>query len=139
MTDQVIDPFDGQAINEEADDVIDDDSLPADDPLYDIPTRDVPHPDDVVTDDSLPAEDPLFEIPSKSAPHPTHTQRTRKMLALVLLILLGIIYIGIYAFFLPGNLSAQNMNTAIAGLSGLQGLAGAAVGFYYGTKDKNKP
>lgn len=109
MTTEVIDPFD----NEDVD--VDD-----------------------VTDDTLPAADPLYEIPSISAPPPTHTQRTRKMLALVLLILLGIIYLGIYAFFLPGILSVEKMNTAIAGLSGLQALAGAAVGFYYGTKDKNK-
>lgn len=91
-----------------------------------------------VTDDSAPAAEPLYEIPSISAPPPTHTQRTRKMLALVLLLLLGIIYLGIYAYFLQGFLTVEKMNTAIAGLSGIQALAGAAVGFYYGTKDKNK-
>lgn len=112
MTTQVIDPFENQ------DAEIDDDN--------------------VVEDDTLPAPEPLYVIPSRDAPPPTHTQKTRKMLALVLLLLLGILYIAIYAFFLPGNLAVEKMNTAIVGLSGIQALAGAAVGFYYGTKDKNK-
>lgn len=90
-----------------------------------------------VNDPSAPDADPLYSFPVRNAPPPTHKERTQRLLALVLLILVGVIYLAIYGFFLDGNLPIENMNTAIAGLSGLQALTGAAIGFYYGTKDKS--
>jgi hypothetical protein len=64
----------------------------------------------------------------------THDQETRKLLALIVLILIGILYCAIFGFYLLGRIDIDHLTAAIAGMSGPQALAAAAIGFYYGSK-----
>jgi hypothetical protein len=64
----------------------------------------------------------------------THDQVTRRTLALIILIALGLSYLAIIAFFLLGFIDSNELTAAIAASSGIQALAAAAVGFYYGSR-----
>lgn len=93
-------------------------------------------------------DEPFFEnvIPDKADPFKVENKNApdtvRRALALpILWFLLTTYAITIGAFlvaqFLPDNLnrfSSENLTAAIAGISGLQGLAAAVVGFYFGVK-----
>lgn len=65
----------------------------------------------------------------------THDQSTRKTIAMIILGVLCALYVLIVGTFLfTDKISETALTAAIASVSGLQALAAAAVGFYYGTK-----
>lgn len=66
----------------------------------------------------------------------THDQETRKQLALIILFLIAVFYGAILGFFLFEAIDTAKFTAAIAGVSGIQALAAAAIGFYYGSKDE---
>lgn len=68
---------------------------------------------------------------------PTHDQETRKTLALIILWALVISHgIGFFAFAF-GFLDNEKFTIFVTGFSGLQALAAAAVGFYYGSNQSD--
>jgi hypothetical protein len=64
----------------------------------------------------------------------THDQETRKLIALIILGLISVLYAGIMFTFLVGGIDIEKLTAAIAAMSGIQALAAAAIGFYYGSK-----
>lgn len=64
----------------------------------------------------------------------THDQKTRKQLAFFVLTMVGVFYAAILWCFLAGWIDKGGLTTAIAAISGIQALAAAAIGFYYGSK-----
>lgn len=64
----------------------------------------------------------------------THDQETRKLIALIILGLIAVLHIGVMFTFLCGGIDVQKLTAAVAALSGIQALAAAAIGFYYGSK-----
>ncbi len=64
----------------------------------------------------------------------THDQETRKLIALIILGLISVLYAAIMFFFLCGAIDIEKLTAAIAAMSGIQALAAAAIGFYYGSK-----
>jgi uncharacterized membrane protein len=64
----------------------------------------------------------------------THDQETRKKIALIILTMVGVFYAAILWTFLAGWIETDKFTAAIAGVSGIQALAAAAIGFYYGSK-----
>lgn len=65
---------------------------------------------------------------------PTHDQQTRKLIAILILSVLSLLYLGLVAFFVLTDLKESRFTAAIAGISGMQALGAAAVGFYYGSQ-----
>lgn len=65
---------------------------------------------------------------------PTHDQETRKQIALLILGLIALYHGASLGFFLFERIDTAQFNAAIAAMSGIQALAAAAVGFYYGSK-----
>lgn len=66
----------------------------------------------------------------------THDQETRKQLALYILTLIAVFYAAILWFFLADWIDTAKFTAAIAAMSGIQALAAAAIGFYYGSKQE---
>lgn len=66
----------------------------------------------------------------------THDQETRKLIALIILSLVAVLYAAIIFFFLAGWIDTEKLTAAIAAMSGIQALAAAAIGFYYGSKQE---
>jgi hypothetical protein len=64
----------------------------------------------------------------------THDQETRKQLALIILTLIAVFYAASLWCFLAGWIDTAKFTAAIAAMSGIQALAAAAIGFYYGSK-----
>lgn len=64
----------------------------------------------------------------------THDQETRKQLALIILTLIAVFYAASLLYFLAGWIDTNKFTAAIAAMSGVQALAAAAIGFYYGSK-----
>lgn len=64
----------------------------------------------------------------------THDQETRKQLALIIVTLIAVFYAASLWCFLAGWIDTNKFTAAIAAMSGVQALAAAAVGFYYGSK-----
>lgn len=81
-------------------------------------------------EDEKPSGFRVFENPSVP---PTHDQQTRKQIAIIILSLLSLLYVGVLVAFLFTDLEESKFTAAIAGISGVQALAAAAVGFYYGS------
>lgn len=82
------------------------------------------------------------EVP-RSGPHGlygavpgTHDQQTRKTIALIILTFIGVFYAASLFWFLAGWIDTAKFTAAIAGISGIQVLAAAAIGFYYGSKQE---
>lgn len=102
-----------------------------------------------VLGDSNPQEQPLHTevYKEKKAKNRDHKKAVRRDLAMLIMWVLLITYaIAIGSFILvrvipgalPANFSAQDLIAVIAGISGLQGLAAAIVGFFFGGGGKNK-
>lgn len=91
--------------------------------------------DDAITENVVPEADEVYEHPL--VPEPTHTDKTRRTLALGILGALLLVYLSVFAAFLLTNMPMEKFTAAIAGVSGLQALAAAAVGFYYGKGQHN--
>lgn len=85
---------------------------------------------DDLTEDEVPETDDFFK--EKKIPEPTHTDKTRRILALCILGALLLVYLAVFWQFLWTEMPLEKFTAAIAGISGLQALAAAAVGFYYG-------
>lgn len=83
-----------------------------------------------LTEDEAPDTDEVFR--EKKVPDPTHTDKTRRLLALCILGALLLVYLAVFVQFLWANMPMERFTAAVAGISGLQALAAAAVGFYYG-------
>ncbi len=66
----------------------------------------------------------------------THDQETRKQIALIILTLISVLYAAIIVCFLLDWIDTQKLTAAIAAMSGIQALAAAAIGFYYGSNSK---
>jgi CHASE2 domain-containing sensor protein len=64
----------------------------------------------------------------------THDQETRKKIAFIVLALIAVFYGATLLWFLAGWIDTAKFTAAIAGMSGIQALAAAAIGFYYGSK-----
>ncbi|WP_026541648.1 hypothetical protein [Paenarthrobacter nicotinovorans] len=64
----------------------------------------------------------------------THDQETRKLIALIILGLISVLYAAIMFAFLCGKIDMDKLTAAVAAMSGIQALAAAAIGFYYGSK-----
>lgn len=83
------------------------------------------------------------EIPASGAykvqtQTPTHDEKTRSHLAKIIIwALVGSYAVGIPAFVL-GYIDAEKYTALVASFSGLQALAAAAVGFYYGSNSVSK-
>lgn len=96
----------------------------------------VPGSDDgYITEDVVPEGKEVFKNPT--IPEPTHTDKTRRTLALGILGALILVYLGVFVCFLLTDMPMEKFTAAIAGASGLQALAAAAVGFYYGRGHHN--
>lgn len=67
---------------------------------------------------------------------PTHEQKTRKIIAITILAVLFAFYGAILGTFLWGSMDVDKLHAATASISGVQALAAAAVGFYYGSRKK---
>lgn len=63
----------------------------------------------------------------------THDQETRKKIAFIVLALIAVFYGATLLWFLAGWIDTAKFTAAIAGMSGIQALAAAAIGFYYGS------
>lgn len=99
------------------------------------------NPDDFTEEATPETKDP-FELKDKD-----HPDTVRRALALPILWFLLVTYaLTIGAFLVsrfiphdPALFGSQDLTAAIAGISGLQGLAAAVVGFYFGVKqEENK-
>lgn len=100
----------------------------------------------VISEDFEPGTEKLFEIlepakglasiPTAVVPPPTHDQKTRKQIAFFILSMIGIFYAAILWCFLAGWIENVGFTTAITAFSGMQALAAAAIGFYYGSKQE---
>jgi hypothetical protein len=111
---------------------------PADElePIGELTENLIPRSDDgYITEDVVPEVDEVLRSPT--IPEPTHTDKTRRTLALGILGALILVYIGVFMCFLLTNMPMEKFTAAIAGVSGLQALAAAAVGFYYGRGQHN--
>jgi hypothetical protein len=64
-----------------------------------------------------------------------HTAKTRRGLAITVLVMLGILYLIGAVSFVAGLISIEKLTGLIAAVSGLQTLAAAAIGFYF-AKDR---
>lgn len=103
------------------------------------------NPDDL-TDDSTPLGSGLLDFTGASGrdsgtvirtrPIGTHDQETRKLIALIILGLISLLYVAIIAAFLVRQIDKDMLSAAITAISGIQALAAAAIGFYYGSKKK---
>lgn len=111
-----------------------DDSLPQNSP----PEID----EDYFTEEATPETEDPFVVKNKE-----HPDKVRRALALPILWFLLVTYaLTIGAFlvsrFIPHDpplFGSQDLTAAVAGISGLQGLAAAVVGFYFGVKqEENK-
>lgn len=58
----------------------------------------------------------------------------RKLLALIIVGVLLVLYLGAIGCFLMTGMETNRLIAAVAALSGLQALAAAAVGYYYGAQ-----
>lgn len=103
-----------------------------------------------LTDYSIPQQRSSFDV-SKEVPAKgiedvvrtrrvpgTHDQETRKLIALIILALVSFLYLAIVGFFLFKGIDTTMFTAAIAGISGVQALASAAIGFYYGSKQSDR-
>lgn len=93
-------------------------------------------PTEVLEEDEAPAGSGLENVFESKTPAPTHDQATRKMIALIILGMLGLFYLLILLGFLFGGVDVDGLHAASASISGIQALAAAAVGFYYGANKK---
>lgn len=66
----------------------------------------------------------------------THDQETRKIIAMIILGLVSLLYLAIIAAFLIKQIDRDSLSAAVTAISGVQALAAAAIGFYYGSKKK---
>lgn len=93
--------------------------------------------EDVVDDlveDEIPASG-AYEVQTQV---PTYDQKTRSHLAKIIIwALVGSYAVGILAFIFD-FIDAEKYTALIASVSGLQALAAAAVGFYYGSNNESK-
>ena len=94
-----------------------------------------PAPLEELVENEVPEVQEFFK--QTNVPEPTHADKTRKTLALLILIALLCVYLAVFSMFLFGGLANEKFTAAIAGISGLQALAAAAVGFYYGKGQHN--
>ncbi|KHL00231.1 hypothetical protein [Sinomonas humi] len=74
---------------------------------------------------------------SKPVP-PTHEDETRRGLALIVIVGMLVLYGAITAAFLLRWMPRDDFTAAIAGISGVQTLAAAILGFYFGGKSGKK-
>ena len=79
-----------------------------------------------------------FQTKKPKRPKATHDQVTRRWLAILILGVVGLINIAIFASFLLGGISDDQLTKAVAALSGPQALAAAAAGFYYADRRGHK-
>lgn len=89
---------------------------------------------EVIEENVKPSAFKVFENPPVP---PTHDQQTRKQIAIIILTLLSVLYLAVMGVFLFTDMEESKFTAAIAGLSGVQALAAAAVGFYYGSRKKS--
>lgn len=109
-------------------------------------------PSEHLSDDSTPSPDSVLvfdvtkEVPrsgttgfytTRKVPG-THDQETRKQIALIILWLIAILYAAIISCFLANWIDMEKLTAAIAAMSGIQALAAAAIGFYYGSNSKQE-
>jgi hypothetical protein len=109
-------------------------------------------PSEHLSDDSIPDPDSalVFDV-TKEVPRGgttgvyttrkvpgTHDQETRKQIALIILWLIAVLYAAIIFCFLTGLIDIEKLTAAIAAMSGIQALAAAAIGFYYGSNSKQE-
>lgn len=66
----------------------------------------------------------------------THDQETRKIIAMIIIGLVALLYLAIIAAFLVKQIDRDSLSAAVTAISGVQALAAAAIGFYYGSKKK---
>ncbi|WP_133159057.1 hypothetical protein [Arthrobacter glacialis] len=91
---------------------------------------------DAVVEELSENESPLpgsFSVPTAIVP-PTHRERTQKLLAMIIVCVLLALYVAVVARFLCTEMDTDRLIAVVAALSGLQALAAAAVGFYYGSQ-----
>lgn len=105
-----------------------------------------PNPDDL-TDNSTPLGSGLLDFTDVSGRDRgtvfrtpkavgTHDQETRKLIAVIILLLVSLLYLAIMYAFLTRKIDKDMLSAAITAISGVQALAAAAIGFYYGSKKK---
>lgn len=100
----------------------------------------------VLTDNSVPETGTVYDV-TQEVPRSgtkgfyttrkvpgTHDQETRKQIALIILWLIAGLHAAIIFFFLAGWIDTAKLTASIAAMSGIQALAAAAIGFYYGSK-----
>lgn len=98
--------------------------------------------EDFFTSNDVPS-DVAGPVPSpiQAVPHPSSPERVRRHLALLITYVLLIIYAAVLGVFLVstilgGVFRTGELTAAIAAVSGLQGLAAAIVGFYFGVRER---
>lgn len=74
-----------------------------------------------------------FSVQTAIVP-PTHRERTQKLLAMIIVCVLLALYLAVVVRFLWTDMDTDRLIAVVAALSGLQALAAAAVGFYYGSQ-----
>ena len=87
-----------------------------------------------LVEDTVP-EAGLPEVRTRK-PVGTHDQETRKLIALIILGMVGVFYTAVLMAFIFGRIDMDELHGAVTSFSGLQALAAAAIGFYYGSKRK---
>lgn len=85
--------------------------------------------------ENITPETGIFEVVTTK---PTHDQKTRRFIALIIIwALVGSHALGFMAYVF-GLLDTEKFTIFVTGFSGLQALAAAAVGFYYGSNNDSK-
>ncbi len=99
---------------------------------------------DVIKLEERPGFGPTFKV-EKNKSHPDYVRRDLAMPIMYFLLATYVITLGAFVgarlWSRSDLFSSEDLAAAIAGISGLQGLAAAVMGFYFGTasKDKNPP
>jgi hypothetical protein len=93
-------------------------------------TGEIGRQEDVISEDITPSNSPVLD--SRGKPVGTHDQLTRKHIAMVVLISLGLLYAASFAFFLLGLVDIEHFTTVMAAVSAPQAIAATVAGFYYG-------
>lgn len=98
----------------------------------------VPLSDGVFKDRDTPGSDPTFKVESKN--HPDTVRRNLAMPILYFLLATYVITLGTFVVVRMASrhdlFTSNDLTAAIAAISGLQGLAAAVMGFYFGTASK---
>lgn len=107
--------------------------------IDEIPEEIVPamgtHVVDDITEDLSPLPG-FYSVPTVAVPA-THRERTQKLLAMCIVCVLLVLYIAVVGCFLLSGMETDRLIAVVAALSGLQALAAAAVGFYYGSQSSD--